>query len=69
MCRHCIICKKPLNNGIIIYGQGICKECEERITSLQIGTDFYEFYKSCIKKNLVQVMTRGVSDKCQDYPL
>lgn len=67
MIKECIICRKPLENGIIIYGQGICKACEERLLSMDNSTDFYEFYKNCIRRNLVQLVPRGVNDECQDY--
>lgn len=67
MCRMCIVCRKPLNNGIIVYGRGICENCEKRLLSIDSETDFYEFYKNCIKKNLVQHIPRGVNEKCRDY--
>lgn len=67
--QKCIICRKPLNDGIIIYGTGICKSCEERIIIAKANTDFYEYYKKCIKKTLVQFIPRGVNKDCQDYHL
>lgn len=67
MNKKCIICRKPLDDGIIIYGRGICENCEKRLLTIETNTDFYEFYKNCIKKNVVQLIPRGVSDKCQDY--
>lgn len=67
MCRECIICRKPLDGGIMLYGQRICKACEERLLTLQYDTDFYEFYKNCIRKNVVQFVPRGVNNDCQDY--
>lgn len=67
--RKCIICGKPLNDGIIINGRGICKNCEERIINSQSGTDFYEYYKSCIKKAIPNYIIRGVSYKWQNYLL
>lgn len=67
MNRQCIICRKPLDNGIIIYGKGICESCENRLLKIDSNTDFYEFYKICIRRSLVQFMPRGVNDKCQDY--
>ncbi|MTK13788.1 MAG: sigma factor G inhibitor Gin, partial [Clostridiaceae bacterium] len=42
--QSCIICGKPLNNGIMIYGRGICKCCEERLVNLDDTTDFYNYY-------------------------
>ncbi|MCY6484777.1 sigma factor G inhibitor Gin [Clostridium aestuarii] len=67
--RKCIICRKPLNDGIMINGRGICKNCEERIINSENGTDFYEYYINCIKKTIVHYMIRGVDYKCQNYPL
>ncbi|ARC83237.1 sigma factor G inhibitor Gin [Clostridium argentinense] len=65
----CIICGKPLNNGIIIYGRGICISCEHRLINSNIETDFYEFYKNCIRRSLIQFLLRGVNNECQDYHL
>lgn len=67
--RKCIICGKPLNDGIMINGRGICKSCEDRITHAESGTDFYEYYKCCIRKAIAHHMIRGVDYKCQNYPL
>lgn len=67
MCRTCIICRKPLNNGIIVCGKGICETCEKRLLIIDRETDFYDFYKNCIKKKLVQLIPRGVNDNCRDY--
>jgi hypothetical protein len=67
--EKCIICRKPLNDGIIINGRVICKKCEVRIIEAKNNTDFYEYYKNCIRKAFVQFMPRGVSKDCQDYHL
>ncbi|MDU4892297.1 MAG: sigma factor G inhibitor Gin [Clostridium sp.] len=67
MCRTCIICRKPLNDGIIVYGKGICESCEKRLLIIDEETDFYDFYKNCIKKNLVRLIPRGVNENCRDY--
>jgi len=67
MNKECIICRKPLDNGILIYGRRICENCERRLLTIETSTDFYKFYKNCIKKNIVQLIPRGVNDKCQDY--
>nr|WP_026050909.1 MULTISPECIES: sigma factor G inhibitor Gin [Clostridium] len=69
MKMDCIICRKPLEDGIIIYGRGICKCCEERLLKMDVNTDFYEFYKNCIRKNIVQLIQRGVNEECQNYHL
>ncbi|WP_102399635.1 sigma factor G inhibitor Gin [Haloimpatiens massiliensis] len=65
--RSCIICGRPLNNGIIINGRGICKKCEERIVGCNIETDFYEYYKNCIRRNLIGDLLKGEDLICQDY--
>ncbi|MCM0647082.1 sigma factor G inhibitor Gin [Clostridium swellfunianum] len=70
MKRHtCIICRKPLNSGIIVNGKRICKSCEERLINAEIGTDFYEYYKNCIKKTIVYTELKGEDSRCQNYHL
>ena len=65
----CIICRKPLKDGIMINGRGICKFCEERLAKVEINTDFYDFYKECIKRTITEPMLRGEDRKCQNYHL
>jgi hypothetical protein len=65
--RCCIICRKPLNSGIMISGRGICKCCEERVISTGMDTDFYNYYKNCIRKNIAEAVIRGEENSCQDY--
>lgn len=65
--QSCIICGKPLNSGIMIYGRGICQCCEERLIYLELDTDFYTYYKECLRKNVVQVVIRGEKLNCQNY--
>lgn len=48
----CIICSKYCRNGIIIKGKLICSECEKKIVSSNVNTDFYQYYKNQIKKSL-----------------
>ncbi|MBC2581242.1 sigma factor G inhibitor Gin [Clostridium sp. DJ247] len=67
--QSCIICGKPLNNGIIIYGRRICKSCEERVINSDVNTDFYSYYKDCIRKSIVQSVIRGEEINCQNYHL
>lgn len=67
--QECIICRKPLTSGIIVNGKRICKCCEERLTNTKMDTDFYEYYKDCIKKNIVQVILKGEDFRCQSYHL
>ena len=65
--QSCIICGKPLTDGIIVNGKGICKSCEERLINLEPGNDFYEYYKESIRKNMIQ--TRGAEYNCKNYHL
>lgn len=65
----CIICRKPLNDGIMINGRKLCKTCEERLIKLQVTTDFYEYYKEKIKRSVVHLMLRGERNNCQNYHL
>ncbi|SMC27291.1 Inhibitor of sigma-G Gin [Clostridium acidisoli DSM 12555] len=65
--HNCIICNRPLENGIIVNGKGICNNCESRLVNLQVGNDFYEYYKHCIKKKFIHF--KVVPDNCQDYQL
>lgn len=71
MKKECIICRKPLKDGIIINGKGICKNCEKRLIKLECGNDFYEYYKNRIKigiiHNLEEKYKSGVS-KCIKTP-
>lgn len=67
--QECIICRKPLNSGIMVNGKRICKSCEERLINAEIDTDFYEYYKNCIKKTIVQTELRGEDTRCQSYHL
>lgn len=67
--QECIICRKPLISGIIVNGKRICKCCEERLTMADMGTDFYEYYKDCIKKTIVQATLKGEDIRCQSYHL
>ncbi|MFA9397008.1 MAG: sigma factor G inhibitor Gin [Clostridiaceae bacterium] len=58
--QNCIICGKPLKNGIIICGRKICGSCEIRLINSNMDTDFYEYYKDCVKRNLTkEILERG----------
>ncbi|WP_026883587.1 sigma factor G inhibitor Gin [Clostridium akagii] len=65
--QNCIICRKSLNDGIIVNSKCVCRRCEMRLLKLEIGSDFYEYYKQCIKKNILQI--KAVEDRCQNYQL
>ena len=64
-----IIVINAIIDGIIINGRGICNNCERRIIEAKANTDFYEYYKNCIRKTLVQFIPKGVTKDCQDYHL
>jgi len=65
----CIICGKPLNDGIIISGRGICRHCEEKLMITKLDTDFYEYYKFCIRKSIAQNLLKEEEKYCQIYQL
>lgn len=50
--RNCILCRKPIRDGIIINGRCICSSCESRVILSKANNDFYEYYKDCIKKTI-----------------
>ncbi|GAA0743890.1 sigma factor G inhibitor Gin [Clostridium oceanicum] len=65
--QRCIICGKPLSSGIMINRKGICSCCEKRIINIKMDTDFYEFYRECIKKNIVPTIIKEEEFRCQSY--
>lgn len=65
--KRCIICGRPLNDGIIINNRGICKCCEKRLMSLKYDTDFYKYYETCIKRFIVPLIIREEEWNCQNY--
>ena len=67
--KQCIICGKPLNNGIIINGRGICRCCETRMISTEIDTDFYNYYINCLRRTIVQNLLKGEDLRCHSYHL
>lgn len=67
--QRCIICRKPLGDGIIVNGRGICRCCEEKMIKTAMDTDFYVFYKNCIRKTIVDTVLRGEECNCQNYHL
>lgn len=69
MKKNCIICGKVLKDGIMINGKGMCKACEKRLVKLKDKNDFYEYYKECIKKEIVHIISRGADYDCQNYHL
>lgn len=67
--NNCLMCRKPQNNGIIIYGVKICRECEERLISEEVNTDFYKYFKDRIKKSVVSFILGGDENNWQNYRL
>jgi predicted methyltransferase len=65
--QRCIICRKALNNGIIINGRVICKSCEGRVVNSKINTDFYNYYRDCIKKTLVDLLPKDGKTQAEIY--
>lgn len=65
--QKCIICRKTFRNGININGVKICSTCEKRLINIEVDTDFYDYYKECIKKTIVQSLIKGVDTNCQSY--
>ncbi|MBU3196892.1 sigma factor G inhibitor Gin [Clostridium algidicarnis] len=63
----CILCRKSINNGIMINGKYICKSCEEKLISCNIDTDFYEYYKQCIKRSLAKYVVRNNYFNIEQY--
>lgn len=61
--QRCIICRKALSNGIMIYGRSICKSCEDRLIKSDVDTDLYKYYRDCIKKTVaVSVLKDEITD-------
>ncbi|MGE5626716.1 MAG: sigma factor G inhibitor Gin [Solirubrobacterales bacterium] len=65
----CIICGKALNDGIIIDRKGICRHCEEKLINEKPDTDFYEYYKFCIRKNIASNFLKREGRYCLNYRL
>lgn len=61
--QRCIICDKEFNSGIIIKGRGICTFCKDRLMNLNEETDFYEYYRRCIKKTLCKDIKKEGEDR------
>lgn len=52
----CILCRKPLSNGIIILGKGICRECEKKIVESDINSEDYNIIEEKIKNSIVKTI-------------
>jgi hypothetical protein len=61
--QRCIICRKALNDGIMINGRSICKSCEDRLIKADVNTDLYKYYRDCIKKTVtISILGGKASD-------
>lgn len=58
--KMCIVCGKVGTTGIIIMGKKICTCCEQKAVEADINSEFYEFYKDRIMKNVLgKLASRG----------
>ncbi|HHY75069.1 MAG TPA: carnitine--CoA ligase [Bacillus bacterium] len=46
----CVICEQKKENGIHIYTQFICNECEQEIISTETNNEKYKYYLNQLKK-------------------
>ncbi|WP_426348248.1 sigma factor G inhibitor Gin [Alloiococcus sp. CFN-8] len=67
MKKSCILCRKSKSDGIVINGKRICKSCEEKLISIKAGNDFYEYYKECIKRDILSLTLRNKMINCTSY--
>ncbi|WP_461207034.1 sigma factor G inhibitor Gin [Clostridium sp. DL1XJH146] len=65
--KYCIICGKRLNDGIIINGKGICRQCELMIIQSTSESEDYKYIKGCIKNTIVTKMLKGESENCKKH--
>lgn len=47
---ECIICHKPKEEGIRIFGQMICLDCEREIVHADVGDEAYSRYVEEMKR-------------------
>ncbi|WP_067933460.1 sigma factor G inhibitor Gin [Alicyclobacillus kakegawensis] len=48
--RRCIICDRPREIGIVVWGQFICAECEQEIVSTDTSELRYQYYVQRLKR-------------------
>lgn len=63
----CILCRKHLSDGIIVNGKLICRSCEHKLVNSGVSTDFYEYYKECIKRYIAEPLEKNNSLRYQQY--
>lgn len=49
--NRCIICNKQ-GYGIMIKGNLICTYCEKKVVECDVNSEFYQFYKDRLKKEI-----------------
>lgn len=57
--KGCIFCGKTLNDGIIILGKRICRDCILKMNDAQPDSIFYEYYKECVKNEITKEIIKG----------
>lgn len=65
----CIMCRSVKNDGIIIFGNRICANCEKRISEADMESRVYEYYRLLIKEKIVKPMIRGECGYWNNYHL
>lgn len=65
--KRCIFCGKPLNDGIIILGKRICRDCIVKIKFTKPDSIFYDYYRDCIKKEITKEIIKGEEFIWTDY--
>lgn len=65
--QNCIICRKPFTDGIIVNGRLICRSCEHKLVNAEVNTDFYEYYKECIKRSIKDYTLRKTVIGYEEY--
>lgn len=47
---ECIVCERAEPNGIRIFGQFICQQCEQNIVHTDVCDELYPHYIECMKR-------------------
>lgn len=46
----CIVCQQQKDEGIRIFGQFLCRECEQEIVHTDVNDARYSYYIECMKQ-------------------
>ena len=46
----CIVCQQPRAQGIHIFGQFLCAQCEQEIVHTDVTDARYAYYVECMKR-------------------